>query len=208
MKNYIMIFATMSILMLNACTGMQKIPDPAPKKLSDYKPPSWVLKGSGAYTDARGKAFFGVGSATGIKNYSLQRTVADDRARGDLAKVFEFYVTSLTKDYQAHTTAGSFKDSTEEQNAEVALKIVVAQTLRGVTIVDHFEIPERREFLSLARLDYDAFESNIESNETFQELPEKVRQGIKERAEKLHEEMEDASRKLAEGDCWSGSSDC
>ena len=37
MKNYIMIFATMSILMLNACTGMQKIPDPAPKKLSDYK---------------------------------------------------------------------------------------------------------------------------------------------------------------------------
>jgi len=208
MKNYIM-FATMSLLlMLNACSGVQKIPDPAPKKLSEYKPPNWVLKGSGAYTDARGKAFFGVGSATGIKNYSLQRTVADDRARGDLAKVFEFYVTSLTKDYQAHTTAGSFKDSTEEQNAEVALKIVVAQTLRGVTIVDHFEIPERREFLSLARLDYDKFESNVEANETFQELPEKVREEIKDRAEKLHEEMEEASRKLAEGNCWSGSTDC
>ena len=45
------------------------------------------------------------GVATGIRNYSLQRTVADDRARGDLAKVFEVYMTSLTKDYQAHTTA-------------------------------------------------------------------------------------------------------
>ena len=33
--------------------------------------------------------------------------------------------------------------------------------------IDHFEIPERREFLSLARLDYDAFEHNIEVNETF-----------------------------------------
>lgn len=208
MKNYIM-FATMSLLlMLNACASVEKVPDTAPKALVDYKAPAWVLKGSGAYTDARGKAFFGVGSATGIKNYSLQRTVADDRARGDLAKVFEFYVTSLTKDYQAHTTAGSFKESTEEQNAEVALKIVVAQTLRGVTIVDHFEIPERREFLSLARLDYDKFEANVEANETFQELPEKVREEIKDRAEKLHEEMEEASRKLAEGNCWSGSTDC
>ena len=208
MKNYIMIIATMSILNA-ACSSVPKIPDtPAPKALAEYKAPVWVLKGSGAYTDVRGKAFFGVGSATGIKNYSLQRTIADDRARGDLAKVFEFYVNSLTKDYQAHTTAGSFKDSSEEQNAEVALKIVVAQTLRGVAIVDHFEIPDRREFLSLARLDYDAFQKNIEANENFQELPKEVRDDIKERADKLHEEMEKASEKLAEGSCWSGSTDC
>ena len=206
MKNYIMII-TMLILS-TACSSVPKIPD-APKALAAYEAPDWVLRGGGAFTEKDGgKAFYGVGSATGIKNYSLQRTVADDRARGDLAKVFEFYVTSLTKDYQAHTTAGSFKDSTEEQNAEVALKIVVAQTLRGVTIVDHFEIPERQEFLSLARLDYDKFEANVEANETFQELPEKVREEIKDRAEKLHEEMEEASRKLAEGNCWSGSTDC
>ena len=203
-----MIIATMSLLN-TACSSVQTIPDtPAPKALIEYKAPAWVLKGSGAYTDVKGKAFFGVGSATGIKNYSLQRTIADDRARGDLAKVFEFYVNSLTKDYQAHTTAGSFENSSEEQNAEVAMKIVVAQTLRGVTIVDHFEIPDRREFLSLARLDYDAFHKNIEANENFQELPKEVRDDIKKRADKLHEEMEEESRKLAEGNCWSGSVDC
>ena len=208
MKNYIMIIATMSLLNA-ACSSVPKIPDtPAPKALAEYEAPDWVLKGSGAYTDVKGKAFFGVGSATGIKNYSLQRTIADDRARGDLAKVFEFYINSLTKDYQAHTTAGSFTDSSEEQNAEVAMKVVVAKTMRGVTIIDHFEIPERREFLSLARLDYDAFEQNIEANKTFQELPEKMREDIKERADKLHREMEKASEKLAEGNCWSGSTDC
>ena len=208
MKNFIMI-STM-LLLSTACSSVPTIPDmpEVPKALTEYKAPSWVIRGGGAFTDARGKAFYGVGSATGIKNYSLQRTVADDRARGDLAKVFEFYVASLTKDYQAHTTSGSFKDSSEEQNAEIAMKVVVAQTLRGVVIVDHFEIPERREFLSLARLDYDKFESNVEANETFQELPEKVREEIKDRAEKLHEEMEEASRKLAEGNCWSGSVDC
>ena len=208
MKNYIMIIATMSLLN-TACSSVQTIPDtPAPKALAEYKAPDWVLKGGGAFTDSRGKAFYGVGSATGIKNYSLQRTVADDRARGDLAKVFEFYVSTLTKDYQAHTTAGSFDNSSEEQNAESALKVVVSQTMRGVVIVDHFEIPERREFLSLARLDYDAFEHNIEVNETFQELPKEVQAEIKTRAEKLHEEMEAESRKLANGDCWSGSTNC
>jgi hypothetical protein len=205
MKNYIMIFTM--LLLGTACSSVQTIPD-APKALAEYKAPEWVLRGGGAFTDARGKAFYGVGSATGIKNYSLQRTVADDRARGDLAKVFEFYISSLTKDYQAHTTAGSFDNSSEEQNAESALKVVVSQTMRGVVIVDHFEIPERREFLSLARLDYDAFEHNIEVNETFQELPKEVQAEIKTRAEKLHNEMEAESRKLANGDCWSGSTNC
>ena len=207
MKNYIMAFTM--LFLSTACSSVQTIPDtPAPKALAEYKAPDWVLKGGGAFTDVKGKAFYGVGSATGIKNYSLQRTVADDRARGDLAKVFEFYISSLTKDYQAHTTAGSFDNSSEEQNAESALKVVVSQTMRGVVIVDHFEIPERREFLSLARLDYDAFEHNIEVNETFQELPKEVQAEIKTRAEKLHEEMEAESRKLANGNCWSGSTNC
>lgn len=204
MKNFMMILFL--VFSINACTGVQTIPD-APKALAEYKPPTWVLKGGGAFTDYKGKAFFGVGSATGIKNFSLQRTVADDRARNDLAKVFQFYVSSLTKDYQGHTTAGSFKNSSEEQNAEIAMKVVVAQTMRGVTIVDHFEIPERQEFLSLARLDYAAFEKNVEANENFKQLPEKLREDIKNRAEKLHEEMEEESRKLAEGNCYWGS-DC
>ena len=196
MKYFIII---LSVLFLGtACSSVPKIPD-APKALAEYDPPTWVLNGGGAFTDMKGKAFYGVGSATGIKNYSLQRTIADDRARGDLAKVFEVYITSLTKDYQAHTTAGSFDNSSEEQNAEVALKIVVSQSLRGVVIVDHFEIPERREFLALARLDYDAFKQNVENNKEFKQLPEKLREDIKTRADLLHEEMEAEAKKLADG---------
>ena len=76
------------------------------------------------------------------------------------------------------------------------MKVVVHSTLRGVTIIEHFEIPERREFLSLARLDYDAFKKNVEANETFKKLPEKVREDIKQRADKLHEEMEEAVEDL------------
>ena len=199
--------AFIMLFLSTACSSVPTIPD-APKALADYDAPEWVLRGGGAFTDKDGKAFYGVGSASGIKNYSLQRTVADDRARGDLAKVFEVYMTSLTKDYQAHTTAGNFDNSTEEQNAETALKVVVSQTMRGVVIIDHFEIPERREFLSLARLDYDAFQGNVEANETFQELPEKLQEDIKDRAEKLHDEMEEEARKMASGECFNSDSVC
>jgi TRAP-type C4-dicarboxylate transport system substrate-binding protein len=44
--------------------------------------------------------------------------------------------------------------------------------------------------LSLARLDYDAFKRNVDTNESFKQLPEEMREVIKERADKLHEEME------------------
>ena len=194
MKHFIMVSL---ILLFGACSTIPTIPEP-PKALTEYKPPAWVLSGGGAFTDDKGKAFYGVGSATGIKNYSLQRQVADDRARADLAKVFEFYVETLTKDYQAHTTAGSFAESTEEQNSEAALKIVVSQTLRGVVIVDHFEVPERRELISLARLDYDAFKRNVVEAKEFKQLPQQVRKDIKDRADKLHKEMEAEAKKLAE----------
>ena len=194
MKQFIMVSL---ILLLGACGTIPTIPEP-PKALVDYKAPKWVLIGGGAFSDKEGKAFFGVGSATGIKNYSLQRQIADDRARADLAKVFEYYVETLTKDYQAHTTAGSFATSTEEQNAEAAVKVVVSTTLRGVTIIDHFEIPERGELISLARLDYNAFKQNVEQAEEFKVLPPKVRQDIKDRADALHKEMEKEAQKLQE----------
>ena len=196
MKHFIMFSMLMLVV---ACSGVQTIPDTEPPKaLVEYDAPEWVLMGGGAHSDSEGKAFYGVGSATGIKNYSLQRTIADDRARGDLAKVFEVYMISLTKDYQANTTMGSFDVSNEEQNAETAMKAVVAQTLRGVVIVDHFEIPERREFLSLARLDYDAFKRNVENNKRFKELPQQMREDIKKRADALHKEMEREAQKISD----------
>ena len=185
------------IFLFGACVSVPEFP-PQPKALVDYKAPKWALIGGGAFTDSEGKAFYGVGSATGIKNFSLQRQIADDRARADLAKVFEYYVETLTKDYQAHTTAGSFATSTEEQNAEAAVKVVVSTTLRGVTIIDHFEIPERQEMISLARLDYDAFKQNVVEANEFKQLPNKVRQDIKDRADALHKEMEAEAKKLAE----------
>jgi len=155
--------------------------------LGDYESPDWVLKAAGAFDDSNGKAFYGVGSASGIKNFSLQRTAADDRARNDLAKVFEVWTKSLTKDYMASTTAGDLSASSEEQNVEVAIKTVTSATLTGVLIIDHWEHPGRNELFSLARLDLVTFKNNLDEHK---ELSKQVREEIKKRADKLHEELE------------------
>jgi hypothetical protein len=175
--------------MLSACSST---PEATRTTMGDYDPPEWVVKSSGAFEDSNGKAFYGVGSAGGIKNYSLQRTAADDRARNDLAKVFEFYTKSLTKDYMASTTAGDFSASSEEQNVEVAIKTVTSATLTGVLIIDHWEHPGRNELFSLARLDLVAFKNNLDKHK---ELSKQVREEIKKRADALHDELEQEVQK-------------
>ncbi|MBT6716077.1 MAG: hypothetical protein HOB18_00350 [Nitrospina sp.] len=172
------------VAILSACSST---PEPTRTMLGDYEAPEWVLKGAGAFEDSNGKAFYGVGSASGIKNFSLQRTAADDRARNDLAKVFEVWTKSLTKDYMASTTTGDLSVSSEEQNVEVAIKTVTSATLTGVLIIDHWEHPGRNELFSLARLDLISFKNNLDKHK---ELSKEVREEIKKRADKLHDELE------------------
>ncbi|MFQ5715983.1 MAG: hypothetical protein ACE5GQ_02660 [Nitrospinales bacterium] len=178
--------AALILSLFSACASSPTMPPPR-LTLQDVDPPEWVVKGGGAYDDSGGKAFYGVSSATGVKNYSLQRIASDDRARNDLAKVFEFYTKSLTKDYLAHTTAGDFEATSEEQNVEVAIKTVTVATLMGVQIIDHWEHPYRNELFSLARLDLEKFKQNLDQ---YKELSKEIRDAVKERADKLHEELE------------------
>ena len=173
------------LAMLGACTST---PEPTRTTLRDYDPPEWVNKGSGAFKDSNGQVFYGVGSATGIKNYSLQRTAADDRARNDLAKIFKLYTASLGKDYSAHTTkGGDFNTTSEEQNVEVVIKTLTDSTLTGIMIIDHWEHPRRNQLYSLARLDLKSFKRNLDEHN---ELSKEVREEIKKRADKLHEELD------------------
>ena len=175
------------ILFLTILSACSSTPETTRTTMGGYEPPEWVMKSSGAFEDSNGKAFYGVGSASGINNYSLQRTAADDRARNDLAKVFEFYTKSLTKDYMAHTMAGDPNTSSEEQNIEVAIKTITSATLTGVLIIDHWEHPGKNVLFSLARLDLVSFKKNLDQHK---ELSKEVREAIKERADKLHEELE------------------
>lgn len=154
--------------------------------------PAWVEKGSGAFGGEMGKAFYGVGSAWGIQNPSLLRSTADNRARAEVARVFETYTASLMKDYQASTMAGNPAETSEEQHVEQTIKTFTKAELAGVQIVDHWKDPESEEFFALARMDYSTFEEYLKQGS---ELSEAVRQRVVERAEKAFRDLAEEEAK-------------
>ncbi len=193
MKGYTtMIYLSMILLIVTAgCAGTPKGPTP----IQELKAPAWVIKGSGAFSGGKDKVFYGVGSSSGIRNPSLLRTTADNRARNEMAKIFETYTASLMKDYAASTTAGDFSKTSEEQHVEQAIKTVVSTTLNGVEIIDHWQNPENMDLYSLARLDLESFKDNLDK---MKELNAKVRDYVRGNAEKLHEQLEKEEGKARE----------
>ncbi len=156
--------------------------------------PTWVVKGSGAFEDDRGKVFYGVGSASGIRNHALLRSTSDNRARNELAKVFEIYTASLMKDYAASTTAADPNVTSEEQHVEQAIKTVTSATLSGVEIVNRWQA-DTGELFALARLDLDNFKDALRKAK---DLNSKARDYIRENAERLHDELEKEEGKMQE----------
>lgn len=193
MKNYTKVIYILIVFLvaLAGCAGTKKGPTP----IQELKAPAWVIRGSGAFAGEKEKIFYGVGSASGIRNFSLLRTTADNRARNEMAKVFEAYTASLMKDYEASTTAGDFSKTSEEQNVEQAIKTVAATTLNGVEIIDHWQNPENMELYSLAKLDLESFKDNLDK---MKELNAKVRDYVRGNAERLHEQLEKEEDKKRE----------
>lgn len=89
--------------------------------------PGWVQSGSGVMVRDGVRVFYGVGAASGIKNPSLLRTSADNRARAELGKLFEVFSASLMKD---------FMDSQGQQSVEQAVKTMASMGLTGSEIID------------------------------------------------------------------------
>jgi len=164
---------------LAACGSKETRPNP--------EGPEWVDRGSGAFSEGGRKVFYGVGSATGIKNRPLARTTSENRARAEISKIFKTYSASLMKDYMASTTAGDMSASSEEQHVEQAIKTFSATTLSGVQIVEHWRDPSDGTMFSLARLDLDAFKDSLEKAN---ELSASVRDYVRKNAEKAFDGLE------------------
>jgi len=133
-----------------------------------------------------GAVFYGVASAWGIKNPSLLRTTADNRARAELAKVFKTYTAALMKDYQASTMAGDPDVTSEEMHVESTIKTFTKAELSGVQIVDHFKDSETGELFALARMDLSTFENYLSKA---QDLSDKVRERVIQNAQKAFEDL-------------------
>ncbi|MDE2038547.1 MAG: hypothetical protein KGO96_03410 [Elusimicrobia bacterium] len=148
--------------------------------------PDWVNKGNGAFKDGGQGVFYGVGIASGIRNRALSVVAADDRARGEIAKIMDSYVAILTKDYMASTTAGDMSKSSEEQTVSQTLKSFAKFTLHGAVIIDHWKDPTDGTMFSLCKLDMAAVQKTLDDSK---ELDAKMRDYVKADADKAFDEL-------------------
>jgi len=188
-KKLFVLFITlaMGILLVAGCATSPK-PSADPASLG----PAWVMKGGGAFDAPKGKVFYGVGVASGIRNKALLRQTAENRARADIAKTMETYVATLAKDYMASTTAGDMSKSSEEQHVETALKTFSKTTLHGAAIVERWMDPSDGSMYALCELDLFSFKDALDK---YKELDKQVKDYVRENAEKMHGEMEELENK-------------
>ena len=187
MRSWMAVALVGSMGMVAVGCGGRKMGE-APANLKGIDFPDWVVKGSGAFSNNdKERVFYGVGQVSGIKNMSLARSTADNRARAEIGKIFETYSASLMKDYAASTTAGDQTVAAEEQHVEQAIKTFSAATLNGVQVVDHWFHPTDGSIYALASLDLAAF---TDSMNKAKDLNARVRDYVRANAEKAHADLE------------------
>ncbi|MDP7254036.1 MAG: hypothetical protein QGF00_30830 [Planctomycetota bacterium] len=141
--------------------------------------PNWVTKGSGAFKDGKkGKAFYGVGAVSGVKNYSLLRRSAENAARVEVGRIFDTYVTSLAKSYAR--SVSNFDASQEEQLIQDASKAFTNVTLTGIQVGEHYYDQPTKTMYVYAFLDTGVFKNAIQKA---QQLGEEFRKHVKENSD-------------------------
>jgi hypothetical protein len=154
--------------------------------------PNWVLKGSGAFTGDRGKAFYGVGSAPKMIDASMQRDRANNRARRQILQIFNTYIAYMMKDYARSTTAGDMSKESYEADVLQVQKTISIGDINGAQIVDNWKDPADGTVYSLAVLDMGAI-ADILSNKG--ELDAKLRDYVRANAAKAFDDRESEEAK-------------
>jgi hypothetical protein len=167
---------------LAGCAGGNQEP-PQSEQVQHAASPEWVTRGPGAFASDKGRAFYGVAIASGIRNRQMRRATADSRARTEIGAKLDPYVSRLSKQYLASAPGG-------DQGVEQSLK---SYAQREVTIVDHWVDNDGSEW-SLAQLDVDTFKKDLDK---MNELNEQVKRDVRANADRAYSEVtaEDAKQR-------------
>lgn len=118
--------------------------------------PDWVNKGAGALDTKEGRFFRGVGSASPMGDLALQKAVADDRARAEVARVLSSYLDVVSHDYAAAVKSGEAADKNAGVNEEAVSRQIKNTTkahMAGTRIIGSWRDPQSNTIWSIAELD-------------------------------------------------------
>jgi hypothetical protein len=129
--------------------------------------PNWAVRGGGAFKDQSSTVFYGVGIANPMPNIALQRTVAEQRARVDIAQTLQTSMRSMVNDFMAHN-ANLFDPNGKASSPEVISSVskgVSDAELDNCRIIDSWADEKAGTLYALARLDLnDGFYGSYKEN--------------------------------------------
>ena len=182
-KFIIFIFA---VLGLAACSDMTRVKS----DLNVKRAPDWVNEGYQALKNKDGRYIHGRGVANPVNDLSLQRSVADDRARAEVARVLSSYLQEVSQDFAA-AAASSGGEPVNEQSVSRQIENVTKQNLSGVQIIASWRDKKTEQLWSLAELDMQNFKDVIASANY---LNEDLRAHIQANADNIFDKLTEGER--------------
>lgn len=113
--------------------------------------PDWVNEGLQALDGRDGRLIHGIGSAPSMRDVSLQRSTADDRARSEVARVLSSFMNVVSQDYVA--TAGYDEATIDEQAISRQIENLTRLNMTGTEIIARWHNKNDGSTYSLAELD-------------------------------------------------------
>jgi len=167
-------------LFLAACSSTTKVESDLGLKGA----PDWVNEGTNILNDKDGRLFHGVGSASVMGDMALQKSVADDRARAEVAKVLSSYMDVVSSDYMASAKAGG--ESVAEESVSRQIKALTKVNLTGAKIIGSWRDPKTDTIYSIAELDMKHVKATLAGT---QEMNEDLRRYIETSADNIFDRV-------------------
>lgn len=148
-----------SAALLAACAGQTTVPS----NLGIGNAPAWVNQGAQALDTDGGRLLHGIASAPALKDRSLQRSTADDRARAKLARTLSSFLHVASQDYAA--AAGTTAQQTEQASITRNIQTFTRQNVSGARIIAHWRNPDNGILWSLAELNLNQVKQTVAASD-------------------------------------------
>lgn len=155
--------AALLALAVTACSSTTKVES----DLGIKGAPDWVNEGTNILNNKDGRLFHGVGSASPMGDMSLQKSIADDRARAEVARVLSSYMDVVSNDYLAEAKAGG--ENVSEEAVSRQIKALTKVNLTGSRVIGNWRNPKSNIIYSIVELDMKHVKNTLATTQSMNE---------------------------------------
>ena len=138
-------------LIISLSLGCSSGPTKVESDLGLKGAPDWVNEGTSTLKTKDGRLFHGVGSAPMMDDLSFQTSMADNRARAEIARILTSYMEVVSRDYVA--TQSAQEEGYTQANASREISNISKINLSGARIIGHWRDKKSGVIYAIAELD-------------------------------------------------------